>query len=213
MRPIRLFVCITCLLFALIAATQAAEKTRNHFRWKDAQGNLHFDDALPNEALQFGYDEINASGIVVRHVAAPRTAAQLKEDAKAEAQKKAADDAAAKQAQSDDQLLAAYPTEADLASVQKAQLDMIDQYIESTRISLQSQEKSLTEMLSHAADLDRTGKPVPAALRSQIEALRANVEKQKAYIAGKQQEKIDSAKRFETELAHYRELRAKIEKR
>lgn len=209
MRHHRLLALIACVLTLVAVSAQAAEDKRNHYRWKDAQGNLHFDDALPNEALQFGYDIISPSGIVVRRVAAPKTDAQLKADAIADAQRKAAEAQAAKQAQTDAQMLAAYPNEAELQSAQKAQLGMIDQYIESTRISLQSQEKSLTEMLAHAADLDRTGKPVPPALRTQIEALRSNVEKQKAYIAGKQQEKIDSAKKFETELAHYRELSAR----
>jgi hypothetical protein len=64
-------------------------------------------------------------------------------------------------------------------------------------------------MLSHAADLERSGKPIPATLSRQIESLRANVEKQKAYITAKQQEKVDSAAKFETELAHYRAVRAK----
>jgi hypothetical protein len=201
---------IAACAIALIAATAVADqKSRNHYRWKDAQGNLHFDDALPNRALQFGYDIVSSSGMLIRHVPPPKTAEQIKADAKAEAQKEADQRAAAKQAQEDAQMLAAYPNETELASAHKAQLDMIDQYIESTQISLQSQEKSLTDMLSHAADLDRTGKPVPAALRAQIESLRANIEKQKAYIASKQQEKADSAQKFDAELAHYRQLRAK----
>lgn len=209
MRKTRLLAAAACLLTVFVATAQAAPGKRNHYRWKDAQGNLHFDDALPNEALQFGYEIISPSGIVVRRVAAPKTDAQLKADAIADAQRKSAEAQAAKQAQTDAQMLAAYPNEAELQSAQEAQLSMIDQYIESTRISLQSQEKSLTEMLAHAADLDRTGKPVPPALRTQIEALRSNVEKQKAYIVSKQQEKIDSAKKFEAELAHYRELRSR----
>ncbi len=86
---------------------------------------------------------------------------------------------------------------------------MIDQYVQATQISLQSQEKSLTANLSHAADLERTGKPIPKALSEQIESLRANIEKQKAYIAAKQQEKSDSASKFDAELAHYRQIKAK----
>lgn len=209
MRRTGLLIFAACLLAFVAASALAADKTRNHYRWKDAQGNLHFDDALPNEALQFGYDVISASGIVIRHVAPPRTAEQIKAEEKAETLKKAEARAAMQQAQEDAQILAAYPNEGELASAQKAQLDMIDQYIESTQISLQSQEKSLTDMLSRAADIERIGKPVPAALSAQIESLRANIEKQKAYIESKQQEKIDSAKKFDAELAHYRELRVK----
>ncbi len=201
---------LIAVVFLLMVATTAlaASSAHNRYRWKDAQGNLHYDDALPNEALQFGYDVVNGNGIVIRHVAPPKTEAQLNADAKADAEKARAARAAAHQAMEDKQILVAYPNEQDLVDAQKAQLSMIDQYIEATQISLQSQEKSLTDNLAHAADLERAAKPVPATLVQQIESLRTNIEKQKAYIVGKQQEKLDSAKQFAEELAHYRALRS-----
>lgn len=198
-----------CLLGLAATTALAVDKSPDRYRWKDAQGVVHFDDVLSDAAIQAGYDVVNGSGMKIRHVAAPKTAEQQKAADKAEAQKKAADKAAAEQARDDAQMLAAYPTEQDLSDAHKAQLAMIDQYIESTQISLESQEKSLSENLAHAADLERTGKPIPAALSKLIETLRANVEKQKAYIAGKQQEKVDSGVKFEAQLAHYREIRGK----
>lgn len=198
-----------CLLGLTAIYALAADKSHQRYRWTDAQGVVHFDDVLSDAAIQAGYDIVSGTGMKIRHVAPPKTAEQQKADDQAQAQKNAAEKAAAERARDDAQMLAAYPTEHDLSDAQTAQLAMIDQYIQSTQISLQSQEKSLTDMLSHAADLERTGKPIPATLSRQIESLRANVEKQKAYIAAKQQEKVDSAAKFETELAHYREVRAK----
>ena len=201
---------IALCLFTLAAANAlSADKSHERYRWKDAHGVVHFDDVLSDAAIQSGYDIVGSSGMLIRRVAPPMTSEELKADEKARAQKKAADEAAAEQARDDAQMLAAYPTEHDLSDAHNAQLAMIDQYIQSTQISLQSQERSLTDMLSHAADLERAGKPIPAALSQQIESLRANIEKQKAYITAKQQEKIDSAAKFETELAHYREVQAK----
>jgi hypothetical protein len=208
MRRIGLLIALALFAFAATTAL-AVDKSHQRYRWTDAQGVVHFDDVLSDAAIQTGYDIVSGSGMKIRHVAPPRTAEQQKADDKAEAQKKAAEKAAAAQAQEDTQMLAAYPTEQTLSDAHNAQLGMIDQYIQSTQISLQSQEKSLTDMLSHAADLERSGKPIPATLRQQIESLRANVEKQKAYITAKQQEKVDSTAKFETELAHYREIRAK----
>ncbi|MGH8090485.1 MAG: DUF4124 domain-containing protein [Rudaea sp.] len=208
MRRIGLLIALATFMFAATTA-QAADKSHQRYRWTDAQGVVHFDDVLSDAAIKTGYDIVSGSGMKIRHVAPPRTAEQQKADDRAEAQKNAADKAAAERVRDDAQMLAAYPTEHDLSDAQTAQLAMIDQYIQSTQISLQSQEKGLTDMLSHAADLERSGKPIPATLSKQIESLRANVEKQKAYIAAKQQEKVDSAAKFETELAHYREVRAK----
>ncbi|HTI95394.1 MAG TPA: DUF4124 domain-containing protein [Rudaea sp.] len=208
MRRIGSLIALGLFLFAATTAL-AADKSHERYRWTDAQGVVHFDDVLSDAAIQAGYDVVSGSGMKIRHVAPPKTAEQQKAYDQAQAQKKAADNAAAERARDDAQMLAAYPTEHDLSEAHIAQLAMLDQYIQSTQISLQSQEKSLTDMLSHAADLERAGKPIPATLSQQIETLRANVEKQKAYITGKQQEKIDSAAKFETELAHYREVRAK----
>lgn len=197
-------------LFAFAAANALAlDKTHQRYRWKDTQGVVHYDDVLSDAAIHLGYDIVSSGGMVIRHVAPPRTAKELKADEKARSQKEAVDKAAAEQARDDAQMLAAYPTEQDFSDAHSAQLAMIDQYIQSTRISLQSQEKGLTDMLSHAADLERAGKPIPATLSQQIESLRSNIEKQKAYIAAKQQEKIDSTAKFDAELAHYRQISAK----
>jgi hypothetical protein len=191
------------------AFAQHTEGSHNRYKWKDADGNLHYDDALPDAALQFGYDIVNSSGLVIKHVERARTAAEIAAD-KANAEKVAAEKHAAEEKiQHDQQMLAAYPTEQDLSHAQQAQLDSLDQEAHATQVSLDSQEKSLTDMLGRAADLERTGKPVPGVLRSQIENQRTVVSKQKEYIATKQKERADTAQRFADELVHYRELREK----
>ena len=78
------------------------------------------------------------------------------------------------------------------------------------RISLQSQEKSLAELLGHAAELESSGKPVPTNLANRIGTLRKQVEDQRAYIARKETERTDTVTRFDDELAHYRDLKSKF---
>lgn len=203
----KLFGIVVLLITANLAIAQSGH---NHYKWRDGQGNLHYDDVLPDEAFKYGYDVVNGAGIVVKHVDRARTPEERAAD------KAAADQAAAlqrthdEQLRKDQQMLAAYPSEQDLQSAQREQLVVIDQTVEATQASLQNQEKSLSEMLAHAADLDRSGKPVPLTLQQQIDTLRISIEKQKAYIVGKNEEKASSARRFEAELAHYREAQARI---
>jgi hypothetical protein len=208
MRACSIVLTIFGLLLSL--AVQAEQAEHNRYKWKDAEGNLHYDDALPPAALQFGYDVVNKSGMVVKHVDAPRTPEQIQADKAAAAKLAEEKHAMEEQAQRDQQMLAAYPNEQDLSRAQQGQLDSLDQEAHATQVSLASQEKSLTDMLSRAADLERSGKPVPGALSTQIETQRAVVAKQKDYIAGKQKERADTVQRFADELAHYRELRAKM---
>ena len=69
---------------------------------------------LPAEAAKYGYDIVNSQGIVIKHVDRAKTAEE-KAAAKAEiAKAQAAKDAADRRVHTDQQLLAAYPTEDDL---------------------------------------------------------------------------------------------------
>jgi hypothetical protein len=209
MRKQVTFAALALLLTASHAFGQDS-KGHNRYKWRDGQNNLHYDDVLPDEALKYGYDIIGPSGMLVKHVDRARTPEELAADKaaaeKAATTKRLQDD----QLKKDQQMLAAYPHEQDLQNSQREQLAVIDQTVQATQASLQNQEKSLSEMLAHAADLDRTGKPVPATLQQQIDMLRVGIEKQKAYIAGKNAEKENSAKRFEAELVHYREVQARV---
>src|SRR5580765_682540 len=155
-----------------LAAAAAGAGEHNRYKWKDAEGNLHYDDALPAEAMQFGYDVVSKSGLVLKHVDAPKTPEQLKAETEAAAKHAAEQKSTEEQHKHDQQLLAAYPNEEDLARVQQGQLDSIDQEAHATQLSLDSQEKSLAEMLGRAGELERTGKPVPPALRKQIDTER-----------------------------------------
>jgi hypothetical protein len=201
---------VAMLAFSATAFAAPPTGEHNRYKWKDTEGNVHFDDVLPEEAMKVGYDVVNSYGLVIKHVERLKTAEEIKAAEQEAARNAAAKQVADEQAKADQQTLAAYPTENELIETQNAQLAMLDQNILATEISLQNQEKSLAEILSHAADLDRTGKPVPAALQSQIDVLRRNIEKQKQYIAAKTQDKADASKKNTAELARYRELRARV---
>jgi len=182
----------------------------NRYKWRDAEGNLHYTDALPPEAVKYGYEVVNAQGIVIKRVDRAKTAEE-RVAAKAEiAKAQAAKEAAETRARSDQQMLAAFPTEDDLKRAQHQQSEMLEQNLTSARISLQSQEKSLAELLGHAAELESSGKPVPTNLANRIGALRKQVEDQRAYIARKETERTDTVTRFDDELAHYRDLKSKF---
>ncbi|HEX5124252.1 MAG TPA: DUF4124 domain-containing protein [Rhodanobacteraceae bacterium] len=177
------------------------------YKWTDGEGNVHYSDALPPEAVKYGYEVVNAQGVVTKHVDRPKTAEE-KAAAKAEiAKAQAAKESADARARNDKQLLAAYPTEDDLKRAQHQQADMMDTNLTSARISLQSQEKSLAELLGHAADLDSNGKPIPANLAKKIADMRKQVEEQRTYITRKQKERDDTVAHFDDDLAHYRSLK------
>jgi len=132
---------------------------------------------------------------------AAETAAQAAADAKREADL---------QEMNDKRMLAAFPSERDLLASRQAQLDSIDHNIKAASNSLGVQERGLSDALAAAAAFDHEGKPIPDAEKKQIESLRKTVDTLRAYIARREKEKVDTAKKLEVDLAHYREAREKL---
>jgi hypothetical protein len=181
--------------------------SHNRYKWTDGEGNLHYADALPPEAVKYGYEIVSAQGVVIKHVDRPKTSEE-RAAAKADlAKAQAAKESQEARVRTDQQMLAAYPTEEDLKRSQHQQSEMMAQNLTSARISLQSQEKSLAELLGHAAELESSGKPVPPPLAKRIGDMRKQVEDQRTYIARKDKEREDTIAHFDDDLAHYRSLK------
>jgi len=203
-------------VLAALAVSQleaAAVGGKTQFRWTDAAGIPHYSDTLTQDALLNGYDVLNAKGAIVKHVDRQRTSEELLAAQAAAEAAAAAKREADKQALDDARMLAAYPTEHDLVLARQAQLDSIDHNIRSASNSLGVQERDLSSALATAAEYDHDKKPIPDAQKKQIEALRKSVDSLRAYIARRQQEKIDAAKKLDVDVAHYREARATAQQR
>lgn len=192
---------------ALALTVMAAGNTR--YKWRDAEGNLHYSDSLPANAGVHGYDVINAQGVLIKRVE-PAMTADEKAVAKAEAREaQTRKDADERQSRNDQQLLAANPTEADLRNTQTQQIEMLDLQIKSVQTSLQSLERSLTDLLGRAADLERSETAVPARLTAQISDLRTKVDTQYALLERNKAEREKTLQGFEAELERYRALKEK----
>ncbi|MFT3790322.1 MAG: hypothetical protein QM741_04430 [Rudaea sp.] len=207
---------VIALTFALTAAASNAaaqdKAAHNRYRWIDPHGSVQYADSPTAEALQAGYDVINARGSVVRHVDRAKTAEEKQVEANAAAASTLDKQRASEAARADQQLLQAYSSEQALIDAQKGRIVAIDQELANVKVSQADQEKSLAEQLAYASTFERDGKPVPAPVKQQIETLRENVEAQKKFTATKLAEREQSEQRARAELAHYRELRAAQQK-
>lgn len=211
MRVIFKSLTFTAMLLIAGGASAANDAPTTHYRWRDSGGGLHYSDAIPPDAVRLGYDVLNADGMLVRHVNRELTpqerAAAAAQAAHAAAVKRAADN----QALADRQLIAAYPTEAELREAQQAKLAQLQQGMQTTRMNLRSQEQSLADLLAHAAELERSGKPVPAFMRERLTTQRASVTGERNAMAQMQRQIDATAQQFVDELQHYRAMRAKLQ--
>jgi flagellar biosynthesis GTPase FlhF len=191
----------------LALATSFALAAGNvRYKWRDAQGNLHYSDALPPEAGVYGYEVIGNQGVVIKRVD-PAKSPEALAAAKVEAAKqRRLQEESDRRTREDQQLLAANPTETDLLNSQQQQSQMIEQNINSARVGLQSQERSLAELLGRAAEFERTEKPIPAKLAQQIGETRKQIEAQHALIDRRVREREAARASFSAEIDRYRAL-------
>ena len=203
----------SALLWVLLAAAQTAAAQRsslpdhNRYKWRDGEGKLHYADVPTSEAIRLGYEVISPQGIVIRRVERAKSAEELAAARAAQAKAQADLQEAALRSRSDSQMLIAFPNEADLLRTQQQQLDLLDQTIKAARISLRSQEGTLADQLAHADELEQAGKPVPINLTNRILDLREQIDTHRKLIARKEQERVETAERFEADAAHYRKLK------
>jgi hypothetical protein len=191
---------------SLCLAEAASAQKKKLYRWTDDKGEVHYTDQLPPEAAQRARDQLNDAGRAVERVERAMTP---EERAIAEAEKQRLLEeqrVAEEQAKMDAVLIGSYPTEADLARAYKERFDLVERSIESAQIGIGSQEKSLTDLLAHAAGLERNGKPVPEGVAKSILTTRRQVDEQRAFLAKREAERAELQKEYDGVLARYREL-------
>ena len=196
---------------ALLLALAAPASAQKLYRWTDKDGKVHYSDQVPPEAVDNARSELNEQGITVKN-----TERALTEDERAarDAELAAAAEKArieAEKARQDDMLLTSYPTEEALERAYQERFDLLDQTITSSRTAVQSQQKSLNDLLAHAASLERAGKPVPASVSQSIDLARRQLDEQGEYLGKREQERASLTEEHAAAVRHYREVKAAVE--
>lgn len=211
MRKLLFVFAVAVLAVSHFASAQDVGHVR--YKWQDAQGLMHFSDSLSADAMKFGYTLINDQGVVIGRVARQLTPDERVAADKAAEQEAAQQRAAKDLANSEAQMLNAYPDEATFRLSQKQALGAIDQQIRTTMVNLRTQEKALADLLDSAADLERAKEPVTASLTKSIAEQRDVVTGQRNTLVRQQAGRTKALQAQGAQLVRYRELRAAQEKR
>lgn len=199
---------LAALAAALALACAGAAEAQKLYRWVDKDGKVHYSDHVPPEAVDQARDELNEQGMKVGAVDRALTAEEIAErDARL---KREAEEAAvaAEQAKRDLVLLSSYDNEDALQRSYQERFDLLEQSLATARMGIESQEKSLADLLSHAASLERSGKKVPKGIADSIAMARRQVQEQRDYLERREQERVALQAEYDQTLARYRSLRA-----
>ncbi|MCK7592539.1 DUF4124 domain-containing protein [Pseudomarimonas salicorniae] len=192
----------------LMSAGFADAQQKRLYRWTDKDGKVHYSDHVPPEAIENARSEINQRGLKVGEVGRALTAEEKAVAAAAQRaaaeQRKLEED----QAKRDNILLSSYGSVAELDRAYAERFDLLEQSLESARAGIRSQEKSLAELLAHAAGLQRQNKKVPDNIRQSIELAQRQVTQQRDYLASREAEKAEVDKEYSETRERYLSLQA-----
>jgi hypothetical protein len=189
------------------SAVSADEVKKKLYRWVDKQGKVHYDDALPPEAVDQARQEFNAkTGTETGTVDRALTPEELAQQAAAAKAAAAASVTAEEQARNEQAMLSSYETENDLRRAYDERLELLKQTLESTDVGLQSLHASLTAVLAQAAESELAHLPVDAKRADEIREMHAEVIKQQIFQANRKAELMSLDSEFQRMLTRYRQL-------
>ena len=195
---------------ALLAGTAVAQKKTGGklYRWVDKEGKVHYDDALPPEAVNQARKEFSrGTGTTVGEVERALTA---EERAQLAANEAAAAEAAAKEEELRHQeqvMLATYANENDLRRAYGERVNLLKTTLESTDVSIQNVRENLAMMLQQASDTELSGRKVTEDRVAAIKELHAEHLKQQQFLANRRVELEALNAEFARMLGRYRELK------
>lgn len=182
------------------------------YKCKDAAGKVYYSQSFDPKTCSGGGAQLNAQGLEVKTLERQKSAEELAADKlEAERAAEAARIAEAK-AQQDRALSLSYNSEDDLLRARDQEIQVADARIATGRLTLKSQEKSLSELLQHAASFELAKQPVPKATTDKLAQVRALIETANRQIAEHEAEKVQLQANYEAKLARYRELKARTDK-
>lgn len=189
-------------LAAGMAGTAAADG--NTYRWVDEQGVVHYGDQIPPQYAQQASTKLNRQGVAVGHTDAPKTEAQLAQQAAEQA-------VIAKQKQHDAFLLATYTSTKDIEALRDERL----QQLHGQEAATEQYVNTLSERLGALTDRAQHFKPystnpdarkMPDDLAEQIVHTTNDIRTQRASLAANQQDENNLRQQFQADIDRYKEL-------
>jgi len=199
---------VMSFMTAVVFITPLAGYPGPLLKWTDENGRIHYGDRIPPKYAKQGRKVLNEQGIEVKSVDAAKTPEQLAEEKRLAEQREEQQRLAAKQASHDRMLLATFSTEDDIVMTRDGKIAAIDAVLRVTRGRIERTEQALEALTHRAAELERSGKPVPDSLHEEIRGARAQIQLSLDYIEGKRREQEAIREDFESDIRRFRELKA-----
>ncbi|MDH5178230.1 MAG: hypothetical protein OEZ39_01065 [Gammaproteobacteria bacterium] len=171
--------------------------------WTNKDNVRECGSVVPPEYSQQQIEEKNEQGMTVK----VHKAAKNKEELEEEARKKAEEAKQAERRKRDKILLMTFTTERDLLISRETNLTAITGIINVSRGNANNLIQNLNKLRKKAGDYERGGKQAPDKLVQDMADIESQLEKLERAIKEKEQERAEMEKKFDEDLARFRELK------
>lgn len=179
--------------------------------WTNSDGVKECGNAVPAEYAQQGHEVKSEGGMLLSRQPPARsvdeiTAERLAREAREaeEARRKAEEDARLAE---DRMLIDTFDTEDDLLLARDGQISSLEAQVRMAQGMVEKLEKTLADMVAHAAQIERSGQALPADLARNVELTQRQIAEQQDVIAARRAEQTTVRETFARDLARFRELR------
>jgi hypothetical protein len=198
------------VLAAVVAGGALAQSAKGPklYRWVDKDGKVHYDDALPPEAVNQARKEFNArTGSATAEIERAMTDEERAAADAAAAQAANAAKIAEEQRHQEEVMMATYSTENDMRRAYGERIGLLKTTLESTEVSIRNVRENLATMLSQAADAELAGRKVPPERDAAIRELHVEFQRQQQFQGNRRAELEALDAEFARMLARSRELK------
>lgn len=192
-----------CIAAASLSAPHAVAET---YKWTDDKGVVHYTDKMPPEDVNKAATVLDKQARPIKHIDPPLTpeqrAARDAEDRKKQALAKSQEEAE----RQDRALMQSFSSAEEIELSKSRALATIDGQVQSSHAYIQQLGKRKEEIEARKAALGK--KPVPDAMERELASIDAEVARQEELIQQRQQERAQTAARYDGFVTRWNNLKA-----
>lgn len=177
---------VVCLLAAASAPFEAA--AAELFRYRNGSGVVVLANTIPAEFASQGYTVIDHRGRVIRVVPRQLSDEEIEARSLAEAAEREAEAGRMARRRQDEELLRLYSTPDDVERALARKLESIEGAIDTVQANIQRLRTQKRNLQGRAAEIERSGQPIPQQIISGIRSLDVQIEEKQREITSREAE-------------------------
>lgn len=199
---------IPAVLSLLILVAVAQPALAKMYRWTDEEGNTHYSDKIPGDAIKRSHSTINKRGLTIDHKDAATTEeeyarSQELKRLQAEQQKELK-----RQQEKNQVLIKTYRSEDDIILSRDGTLSTYDTQIRIVYDNIQRLKRRLAQQQEYAANIERKGKKIDRKTRQGMENTHQEIKSSYESILRQEHDKERVEKKYASDLERFRKLTA-----